>query len=64
MSGMRNVNGKDYRDLKELAWDVYGQESYEAEMALRYMMETMKQCSRSKLEDDGRKDGQSRREGV
>jgi hypothetical protein len=64
MSGMRNVNGKDYRDLKELAWNVHGQESYEAEMTLRYMMETMEQCSRSELDGDGREDGQSRREGV
>jgi hypothetical protein len=64
MSGMRNVNGKDYRDLKELIWDVYGQESYEAEMALRYMMETMEQCPRPEPEGNERKDGQSRREGV
>jgi hypothetical protein len=64
MSGMHKVNGKDYGDLKELAWDVYGQESYEAEMALRYMMETMEQCLRSEPEGDGQEDGQSRRDGV
>jgi hypothetical protein len=61
---MRSVNGRDYRDLKELAWDMYGQESYGAEMALRYMMDTMEQCSRSELEGDGQEDGQSQGEGI
>jgi hypothetical protein len=34
----------EYKDLKELAWDVYGREDYEAEMRLRYMMECCDHC--------------------
>jgi len=64
MSGMRNVNGKEYKDLKELAWDVYGRESYEAEMALRYVMETMERCSRPEHEGDSREDSQNQKEDV
>jgi hypothetical protein len=64
MSGMRSVNGKDYRDLKELAWDMYGQESYEAEMALRYEMETMEQCTWPEPKCEVREESQSQREGV
>ncbi len=64
MSGMRNVDGKDYRDLKELAWDVYGHESYEAEMALRYVMETMERCINPNPESDEHVEGKNLKEGL
>ena len=64
MSGMRHENGKKYKDLKELAWDVYGQESYEAEMAIRYVMETMERCPRPEPENDSHENGQNRKEEI
>jgi hypothetical protein len=61
---MRHLSGKEYKDLKELAWDVYGQESYEAETALRYEMETMEQCTWPEPEGDSHEDSQNQKEVV
>jgi len=61
---MRNVNGKEYKDLKELAWDVYGHESYEAEMALRYVMEAVEHCFKPKPKGDERAEGKNLEEAL
>jgi hypothetical protein len=64
MSGMRHLDGKEYKDLKELAWDAYGRDSHEAEMAFRYEMETMWRCLRSEIESNGYGERENQEEDV
>jgi hypothetical protein len=40
----RTTKDMEYKDLKELAWEEYGRESYEAEMRLRFLMEGEGHC--------------------
>jgi hypothetical protein len=48
----KTMKDMEYKDLKELAWEEYGREMYQAEMWLRYQMEGEGHCIWGSLTED------------
>jgi len=48
----KTMKDMEHKDLKELAWEEYGREMYQAEMWLRYQMEGEGHCIWGPLTED------------